>query len=63
MYGLLQAGILANNLLSERLAKFDYYGAATTPGLWQHKWCPVMFALIVEDFAIQYVGNAHLDHL
>jgi hypothetical protein len=22
-----------------------------------------MFALIVDDFAIQYVGNAHLDHL
>jgi hypothetical protein len=22
-----------------------------------------MFALIVDDFAIQYIGNAHLDHL
>jgi hypothetical protein len=61
MYGLPQAGILANNLLRDRLAKFDNYKAATTPGLWGHKWCPVMFALIVDDFAIQYVGNAHLD--
>ena len=63
MYGLPQAGILANNLLRERLAKFDYYEAATTPGLWRHKWRPIMFALIVDNFAIQYVGDANLDHL
>jgi hypothetical protein len=63
MYGLPQAGILANNLLRDRLAKFDYFEAATTYGLWHHKWCPVMFALIINNLAIQYVGNAHLDHL
>jgi hypothetical protein len=63
MYGLPQAGILANKLLQDRLAEFDYYKAATTPGLWHHKWRPVMFALIVDDFAIQCVGDAHLDHL
>ena len=64
MYGHPQAGILANKLLQDRLAKFDYYKAATTPpGLWRHKWRPIMFALIVSNFAIQYVGDAHLDHL
>jgi hypothetical protein len=63
MYSLPQAGILANKLLQDRLAKFDYYKAATIPGLWRHKWCLVMFALIVNNFAIQYVGNAHPDHL
>jgi hypothetical protein len=63
MYGLPQAGILANKLLGELLPKFDYYKAVTTPGLWHHKWRPVMLALIVNDFAIQYVGDAHLDHL
>jgi hypothetical protein len=63
MYGLPQAGILANNLLRDRLAKFDYYEAATTPGLWHHKWHPVMFALIVDDFTIQYIGDAYLYHL
>jgi hypothetical protein len=51
MYRLPQAGILANNLLCERHAEFDYYKAATTPGLWRHKWRPIMFALIVDDFA------------
>jgi hypothetical protein len=63
MYGLPQAGILANNLLCECLAKFDYYEAATNLGLWRHKWCSAMFAFIVNDFAIQYGGDAHLDHL
>ena len=63
MYSLPQAGILANKLLQDHLAKFNYYKAATTPRLWHHKWHPVMFALIVGDFAIQYIGDAHLDHL
>jgi hypothetical protein len=62
-YGLPQAGILANKLLRDRLAKFDYFEAATTPRLWHHILHPVMFALIVDDFAIQYLGNVHLDHL
>jgi hypothetical protein len=63
MYGLPQAGILANKLLQDRLAKFNYYKSATTPGLWRHKWCPVMSALIMDNFAIQYIGNVHLDNL
>jgi hypothetical protein len=44
IYGLPQAGILSNNLLRDYLAEFDYYEAATTPGLWRHKWHPVIFA-------------------
>jgi hypothetical protein len=63
MYSHPEADIFANNLLQGRLAKFEYYEAATTPGLWYHKWHPIMFALNSDDFAIQYVGNAHLDHL
>ncbi len=63
MYSLPQAGILANNILQDSLAKFDYYEAAATPSLWRHKWCPVIFALIVDDFASQYLSNAHLNYL
>jgi hypothetical protein len=37
MYGLKQAGLLANQLLQTRLAPFRYYPARHTPGLWLHK--------------------------
>ena len=37
MYGLPQAGILANKLLEERLAVHDYYEVAHTPGIFTHK--------------------------
>jgi hypothetical protein len=37
MYGLIQAGLLANQLLQTRLAPFGYYPARHTPGLWLHK--------------------------
>jgi hypothetical protein len=36
MYGLPQAGILAPNLLEERLNKHGYHQSPTTPGLWRH---------------------------
>ncbi len=63
MYGLKQAGKLANDLLSERVLKHGYYQCATTPGLWRHKWRPVIFVLIVDDFGIQYTGRQHAEHL
>ena len=52
-----QAGKLANDLLRKRLDKAGYYEAATTPGLWRHKWRPVQFVLIVDDFGVEYVGE------
>mgnify|MGYP003513481215 FL=1 len=36
MYGLPQAGILANQLLAKRLAKHGYYQTPHTNGLWKH---------------------------
>ena len=63
MYGLPQAGILANNLLTERLARRGYYQCRHTPGLWRHKWRPILFSLVVDDFGIKYVGKEHADHL
>jgi hypothetical protein len=63
MYGLKQAGVLAKQLLQKRLAPFGYYPARHTPGLWLHKTQPITFSLIVDDFAIKYVGNQHADHL
>ena len=33
------------------------------PGLWKHKWCPVQFTLVVDDFGVKYVGKEHAQHL
>jgi hypothetical protein len=63
MYGLKQAGKLANELLATRLFSHGYYQCATTPGLWQHKWQPIIFALIVNDFGVQYTSRQNAEHL
>jgi hypothetical protein len=63
MYVLKQAGLLSNQLLQTRLAPFGYYPARHTPGLWLHKTRPVAFSLVVDDFAVKYVGKQHTDHL
>jgi hypothetical protein len=62
-YGLPQAGILANDLLRSRLLAVGYYEAESTPGLWRHKWRPIQFCLIVDDFGVEYVGIEHFNHL
>jgi hypothetical protein len=63
MYGLKQAGLLANQLLQTCLAPFGYYPARHTPGLWLHKTRPISFTLVVADFAVKYVGKQHAEHL
>jgi hypothetical protein len=63
MYGLKQAGLLANQLLQTWLAPFGYYPARHTPGLWLHKTRPICFTLVVDDFAVKYVGKQHAEHL
>eukprot|EP00804_Cyclotella_cryptica_P000197 CCRYP_016181-RA/>CCRYP_016181-RA protein AED:0.36 eAED:0.35 QI:0/0/0/1/0/0/2/0/414 len=63
MYGLPQAGILANKLLAKCLAKAGYYQCQHTPGLWWHMWCPITFCLVVDDFGIKTVGLKHTKHL
>jgi hypothetical protein len=52
MYGLKQAGLLANQLLQTRLAPFGYYPARHTPGLCLHRIGPISFALVVDDFTV-----------
>jgi hypothetical protein len=63
MYGLKQAGLLANQLLQTRFAPFRYYPARHTPGLWLHKTRPISFTLVVDDFAVKYVVKQHAEHL
>ena len=40
MYGLPQAGLLAQKLLKKQLAKHGYKQSDVTPGLWTHEWRP-----------------------
>ena len=41
----------------------DYYKTATTTDLWRHKWQPIQFVLIVDDFGVEYVGEEHAVYL
>jgi hypothetical protein len=63
MYGLPQAGKLANQQLTTHLAKYGYTPTAHTPGLWQHDQRPITFSLVVDDFGIKYVNKADAEHL
>ena len=57
MYGLPQAGLLAQELLEERLAKHRYYQSNIIPGLWKHETRPIVFSLVVDDFGIKSVNK------
>ena len=63
MYGLPQAGLLANELLEKRLNKRGYQQSKLVPGLWKHEWRPIQFTLVVNDFGVKYVGKEHTLHL
>jgi hypothetical protein len=41
MYGLPQAGILANKLLKKHLARHGYFEQPHTPSLWKRDSCPI----------------------
>ena len=55
--------MISKKLLEARLNKAGYYQCPTTPGLWRHKWCPILSRLIVDDFGIEYVYKCHAKHL
>jgi hypothetical protein len=57
MYGLPQAGIIAQELLAKRLKENGYSQSKTTPGLWKHEWRPVRFSLVVDNFGVKYIGK------
>ena len=63
MYGLPQAGIIAQQLLEERLEKDGYRQSKITPGLWTHDTRPISFSLVVDDFGVKYVGEENAQHL
>ncbi len=63
MYGLPQAGLLANKLLKKCLNKHGYRQRKLVPGLWKHDTRSIQFTLVVDDFGIKYAGKEHAQHL
>ena len=63
MYGLPQAGRLANDQLVAFLKPHGYAPCPLTHGLWRHTTRDVVFSLVVDDFGIRYTSQADADHL
>jgi hypothetical protein len=63
MYGLPQAGKIANDRLIKHLAKHGYEQAQHTHGLFTHKTNGGVFTLVVDDFGVKYVGRENAEHL
>jgi hypothetical protein len=63
VYGLKQAGLLANQLLQKRLKDFGYYPPRHTLGVWLKNTKPTSFSLVVDDFAVRYITKSDANHL
>ena len=63
MYGLPQAGKIANDKLIPHLATHGYVQWPHTHGLFRHKTRPMSFCLVVDDFGVKCVGRKHAEHL
>ena len=62
MYGLKQAGKLANDQLIIFLEPHGYK-PTRTPGLWKHDNKPISFTLIVDDFGVKYKNKKYAKDL
>jgi hypothetical protein len=63
MYGLPQAGIIAQELLEKRLRIAGYSQSKLTPGYWTHSWRPITFTLVVDNFGVKYINKDDVEHL
>jgi hypothetical protein len=63
VWGIPQAGILANKCLRQKLAPFGYSECINTPVLWHHKSRPITFILVVDNFGVKFLNRDDVDHL
>ena len=63
MYNVPHTGIIAHEMLEERLEKYGYHQSDKTPGFWKHDTQPIRFTLIVDDFGVKYVRKNHANHI
>ena len=63
MYGLPQSGLIANELLEERLNKHGYRQSKLVPGLWKNDIRSIQFLLVVDNFGVKYTRKEDVVHL
>ncbi len=63
VWGLPQAGILANKRLRNILAPLGYFEHVNMPGLWYHESHPILFTPVIDDFGVKYIKKEDVDHL
>jgi hypothetical protein len=63
MYGLKQAGLLAQKELKDHLAQNGYYECKNTSCLFRHHTKDIAFVLVVDDFGIKYTNENDMRHL
>jgi hypothetical protein len=63
MYGLPQAGLLAQNRLIAHIAEHGYTQSDVVPCLFRHATNGVTFVLVVDDFGIKFTNIEGRDHL
>ena len=64
MYGLAQAGLLAQERLFETLAQNGYTSIMpTNPCIFKHCERDIFFSLVVDDFGVKYKSREDVEHL
>lgn len=65
MYGLPQAGLIAQEFLEKHLNACGYYQSQYTPGLWlwMHRTRGTKIELVVNDFVVKYETEDDVQHL
>ena len=61
--GLVQAGIIAHEVLKEHIKTYGYAPARITRGLWNHQERNINFTLVVDNFGIRYINKKDIDQL
>ncbi|CAJ1940812.1 unnamed protein product, partial [Cylindrotheca closterium] len=63
MYGLPQAGKLANGDLRQYLKPHGFIPCEQTAGLWKDTTSDLMFSLVVDDFGVRYTAKSNIERL
>ena len=63
MYGLPQAGLLAQQRLVEHLSSRGFLSGPNTPCLFRHVTRNIAFTLVVDDFGVKYTDKADAEYL